>query len=223
MAVSFIAEKHDLQVSYSNVSTIERLGIQLFSGKNVHATTKVLTNDNYFETLNQSELSENLDPNNAYFQTKEIVQKIYDFICAKKEAIMSKNPFSSRYSANNDCFVHIRLGDVPHYNVGFEYYNKVISSLNYDTLFISSDSPSHGIIRSLRLIHKRSVIVDEDEVGTIQFASTCKHIVLSHGSFSSFIGYVSFFSDVYYPAYSLASKVWHGDIFDIPGWTRVGM
>ena len=38
-----------------------------------------------------------------------------------------------------------------------------------------------------------------DPVKTIQFGSTCKHIVLSHGSFSAMIGYLGFFSQVYYP------------------------
>jgi len=30
------------------------------------------------------------------------------------------------------------------------------------------------------------------------FASTCKYVVLSYGSFSAIIGYLSFFSHVYY-------------------------
>lgn len=58
-----------------------------------------------------------------------------------------------------------------------------------------------------------------DEIHTIQFASTCKHIVLSHGSFSAVIGYLAFFSNVYYPAYG--DTMWYGDMFSIDGWKKL--
>ena len=38
-----------------------------------------------------------------------------------------------------------------------------------------------------------------NEIDTIQFGSTCKNIILSHGSFSAMIGNLSFYSNIYYP------------------------
>ena len=38
----------------------------------------------------------------------------------------------------------------------------------------------------------------KNEIETIQFASTCKNVVLSHGTYSGIIGYLSFYSNVYY-------------------------
>ena len=35
-------------------------------------------------------------------------------------------------------------------------------------------------------------------IETIQFGSTCKNIILSHGSFSAVIGYLGFYSNIYY-------------------------
>ena len=40
--------------------------------------------------------------------------------------------------------------------------------------------------------------MDKDLLKIIQFGSTCKYVILSYGSFSAFIGYISFFSKVYY-------------------------
>jgi hypothetical protein len=93
--------------------------------------------------------------------------------------------------------------------------------LKFDKLYISSDSPNHPIVCELLQTYIGSNIINLDEIETLQFGSTCKYVVLSHGSFSAVIGYLSFFSDVYYPDYSLAPRNWHGDMFSIPGWSCV--
>lgn len=63
-------------------------------------------------------------------------------------------------------------------------------------------------------------ILRKDEINTIHFGSTCKHVILSHGSFSAVIGYLSFFSDIYYPDYSI-SQMWYGDMFSVPGFQKI--
>lgn len=46
--------------------------------------------------------------------------------------------------------------------------------------------------------------------------------ILSHGSFSAVIGYLSFFSNVYYPEYEL-NKIWYGDMFSIDNWIKLSV
>jgi len=48
LAVSLIAQKHDLKVNYSNKDKIAKLGIELFSGSNVYETPEYLKDSNYF-------------------------------------------------------------------------------------------------------------------------------------------------------------------------------
>ena len=73
-------------------------------------------------------------------------------------------------------------------------------------------------------LYPECTLILHDEVITIHFASTCKHILLSHGSFSAIIGYLSFFSTVYYPTYKhngvidKPNKIWYGDVFSIKNW-----
>ena len=62
--------------------------------------------------------------------------------------------------------------------------------------------------------------VKYDEIQTIQFASTCRYIGLSHGTYSAIIGYLVFFSNVYYKNLE-KDKLWHGDIFSIPDWYKL--
>ena len=47
-------------------------------------------------------------------------------------------------------------------------------------------------------MHLGSLIILHDIVNIFKFSSTCRYIILSYGSFSAVIGYISFYSDVYY-------------------------
>jgi predicted metal-binding protein len=222
LAVSLIAMKHDLKVEYCNKELIKRLGIELFSGTKAHARVIKLTDDNYFDVYNSSNITFALDPNCNYFQTKNITNFIYNYLKTENTRcnVIDKNPFKARYNENNDLFVHIRLTDVANKNPGVKYYMDAISNVKFDELHISTDDNNHEIVRTLLKLFPTAKLIQMDEITTFQFASTCKHVILSHGSFSAIIGYLSFFSNVYYPEYEL-NKIWYGDMFSIDGWTKV--
>jgi hypothetical protein len=84
--------------------TIRSLGIKLYCGANRYGETKVLTDANYFEVYDCDAVNFNLDPNDAYFQSKTITNTLYDYLRCNtmKEGIISSNPFKSRYSCNTD-------------------------------------------------------------------------------------------------------------------------
>lgn len=220
LAVSIIAEKQNLYVKYCNQDKIQQLGIDLFSGNQMFSKTISLNEENYF-LIHNSNLQYNLDPNNAYFQSKEISNLLYNHLRNNKikKNVIQKNPFIQRYDTNNDLFIHVRLGDVANNNPGIQYYLNTIKMIEYDNLFISTDSPEHIIIQTLFKTYPNAKLVNSDEINTIQFASTCKNIILSHGSFSAIIGYLSYFSQIYYPEYMM-DKIWYGDMFSIDGWKK---
>ena len=88
-------------------------------------------------------------------------------------------------------------------------------------MYISSDENDHEIIQKIIDVYPNAkILVDFDEIVTFQFASTCKNIILSYGSFSAIIGYLSFYSDIYYPEYEL-DKIWYGDMFSIESWKKM--
>jgi hypothetical protein len=220
IAVSLIAEKNDLYVHYCNYTQIHQLGIDLFIGNKKYENTISLTDDNYFSIYNGTDLSINLDPNGNYFQTKEITHFLYNYLHTDivKTKIILNNPFKDRYNTNNDLYIHIRLTDTERFNPGINYYLNVIKNIKYDTLYISSDNIHHNIIKTIAYSYP-ATILNYDEIKTIQFASTCKNIILSHGSFSAVIGYLSFFSIINYPEYE-KDKIWYGDMFSINGWIQ---
>ena len=145
---------------------------------------------------------------------------------AQKTQIINKNPFKNRYQTNLDIFVHIRLGDMAKYNPGLNYYVKTIylvlqtqekGTRGKGTIYLSTDQKNHILIQKLQKEFPLSVLIEKNEIETFQFGSTCKSIVLSHGSFSAIIGYLGFYSNVYYPKYDLKKK-WYGEMFSINGW-----
>lgn len=111
---------------------------------------------------------------------------------------MDKNPYKGRYNNNNDTFLHIRLDDAKLWNVGIDYYVYCISLLKSDTIYIGSDNFEDDLIKKIKTLYPKVVFVEKNPIETIQFGSTCKNIILSHGSFSAVIGYLGFFSDIYF-------------------------
>lgn len=224
LAVSLLAEKNNLKVDYSHKDLINKLGIELFSGSNSYNCIKDLTDDNYFTIYNSDKINYNLNPNSNYFQTKEITHFLYNYLHKDeiKSNIIGNNSFKERYNKNNDLFIHIRLTDVAHFNPGIKYYINAIKNINFDNLYISTDDKNNSIIIELLQLYPSSQLINYDEITTFQFASTCKHIILSHGSFSAVIGYLSFFANIYYPEYEL-NKMWYGDMFSIDNWIKVSV
>lgn len=224
LAVSMIAYRRNLYCEYNYHDVIHKLGIQLFSGDFIYDNTIELTDDNYFNIYYDVSLRSNLNANNCYFQTKAISNLINYYLHTKavKENIINTNIFKYRYNTNNDIYIHIRLDDVAKYNPGIDYYLKAISNIEYDNIYISTDEKNHIIIEQLITKYPKSTIINYDEVTTIQFATTCKHIILSHGSFSAVIGMLSYFSNIYYPQYE-DGKIWYGDMFSIKGWNKINI
>jgi hypothetical protein len=136
-----------------------------------------------------------------------------------KANIIESNPFNARYNANNDLYIHIRLTDVKKHSPGINYYMNAIKAIPFDNIYISTDEKSHNIITEIMKAYPTAKLLEYDEITTFQYASTCKNIILSHGSFSALIGYLSFFSTVNYPEYDL-NHIWYGDMFSINGWVK---
>lgn len=224
LCISILAKKFNLFVEYSQHSKIESLGIVLYIGSNKFNKQIVLNDDNFFNVLNLNNMFCNLDGNSSYFQTKEIINFLYNYLNSYeiKNSIINKNPFKERYNNNNDCFLHIRLGDAAEHSPNYTYFINIINKINYDKLYIATDDINHKIIMDIKN-EKQFFLINLDEVETIQFGSTCKHIILSQGTYSAMIGYLGFYSTIYYRKESDVKHIWHGNIFEIDNknWIKI--
>ena len=200
LALSILAEKYDLYVEYSNYDNINnKLGIELFVGYKKYDKTVKINNNNYIDYFNNNiENNANFDVMSYYFQTEEITTILQTHLINKMNSIIDKNPYKERYKNNNDIFLHIRLTDAKKWNVGIDYFIHCINSLIYDNIYVGSDNFDDDLIKKIKTLYPYVIFIDKNPIETIQFGSTCKNIILSHGSFSAVIGYLGFFSHVYF-------------------------
>lgn len=232
VASHFIAKKNDIQFNYSCEKELDDLGFSLYKeGKNTYETDNTISIQEH-EIMDYIENPEKMIHSNiimtGYYQIKDLcfyLKKYFMDNEERRQQIMEKNPYQSRYNQNDDLFIHVRLGDIIQngWNHSFDYYDSLMDDIykKYPIQkgYISSDSLEHEICQ--RLIEKYNLTVfNDDEVHTIQFGSSCKYIVLSNGTFSWLIGFLGFFSTIYYPDPTM-KPIWHGDIFVFPEWNKV--
>jgi len=233
MMAHILAKRSDLPFEYGYYDKMCKLGIVPFTnGKTVYPKENfVLVNDsNFFNMVLETEITPlttniQLEHDACYAQTKDFALYLRDYF--EKEGMFAQfretNPSSFLCKKNTFLFLHVRLGDVAHQNAGFDYYDAILLTMagKYQCAYIASDSIDHYICK--QLIEKYGLIpLYLDEVDTILFASTCKYLVLSHGTYSWLMGFLSFaYPDnetvVYIPP---EISRWHGDIFVFPEWRQ---
>jgi hypothetical protein len=213
------ASQFDLKCLYKYESYFTDLGIELYHGSKTYEKNFLLTDENSLLFL-EKDTNKLFKPANIIIHKEMWLQNsIYCMFLKKyfekpdvRHRIVMKNKYRNRYGKNNDLFIHLRLGDVTSKtSTLFEDYDNLLSIIDFDKGYISSDSIQHKFCSYL--IEKYNLqVVDKSETNTIMFASTCKHLVLSGGTYSWLIGFFGFFdSKVYYFRYE---NPWYGDIFE---------
>jgi hypothetical protein len=218
MVASILAEKNNLSAIYSYQDIFDSLNIKLYNGTNIYSNYINVTDENFMEyIINNIKINSNINLS-GYYQTKDFclyLKKYFDNY--HRNYYNDNNPYKNLID-NNYVFIHVRLGDIPHFNHGFIYYDSILRNIKFTKGFISTDTQKHPII--LELIKKYNLeIYDKTEADTILFGSICKNIILSNGTFSWLIGFLSNNSNVYYPD-PKQKKIWHGDIFVYDEWIK---
>lgn len=223
---SIVAEKHNLKFIYSNIKEchdkIKKLGIKLFETGTVdHNNFVYLNDDEMIKFMNEIEIKTNFIPN-GFMQNDFFAKKLREYFNRNdvKIQIMETNIHKKRYANNNDVIVCVRLDDVKFRSPSFKYFDMILQNLVFENGFITSDEINHPICIKLIEKYKLTPFL-KDEIETIMFASTCKTIVLSAGTFNWMIGVLGFFSKVFYPNHDLRER-WHPKIYEcFDDWTKV--
>ena len=228
MALNEVAKKFDLKASYENHEQIqERLGIQLFSGSKAFKQTRYVYNNDLFYLLDQALcIDYNVSMSRDFFQTEKMTDLYFKRLTHKnqKQTIINHNPFKERYGNNNDIYIHVRLQDLSKWTPDIQYYIKAIEQVgNYDTIYVSTDEKEHELIQNLKKCYPCLKLIDKDIIETVQFASTCKHVILTFGTFSSLIGWISYFSTVYYSTVYRPYGAGPIGLFTNKGWNPISI
>jgi hypothetical protein len=176
----------------------------------------IVNNHNFFEIYNLTNLNSDIILDD-FFQTREVFNLFENY----KNLIINNNE-----KKNNDLFVHVRLGDIlstshlskPSY-ANYGYYSDIISKIDFNNGFISSDSPSHQIVKDLIKNYNLN-LYEDTPIDTLLFSSTFEYKVLSLGTFSWWIGYLGNQNNIFFPNPENYNK-WHGDIFIFEKWNKI--
>jgi hypothetical protein len=221
MFLNIMSMKFNLKCSYKHVAQFSKLGIHFYKGVNEYDTHLLVTEDNFMYILkNKLEPCNIIITNNVWFQTNEFCKILYNYFKVDKirNKIIDKNIYNTRYNKNNDLFIHVRLGDVKQQSCdSFNYIDSMISTINYDEAYITSDNIEDAFCQQLINKHKLRIYISTER-DTIMFGNTCNNILMSGGTFSWMIGFFAFYSkNIYIPN---ITKKWYGDIFIYDNWIK---
>lgn len=208
IGASVLSKKFDLVVT-NYLKNYEHIQVDLHQGKKIILNDPLqVSDDNIDEILKKESLDCALELT-TYFQTKFFVTQFKNEI----KNHVSKNVVTKK----NGVFIHVRLDDATCRNPGFNYYDECLKQLSFTEGFISSDTPNHKIVNDL--VNKYNLQLYQNSASnTILFAKDFDNLVLSGGTFSWWIGFLSQASNILYPKNHLD---WHGDIFVYNNWNGI--
>jgi hypothetical protein len=226
VGASIVAKKFNYKYDIDNCHLFSGLNPKPFNGTIEYSGDTYFTIYDHYETP----LTECIYfPNNKPMLIKELLDmdnidfgiNIYSCSFQSRNFLLSyehevRNFFDLEYLDvdEDDVFVHLRLDDATHQSPGLEYYIACLERLNFPKGYVSSDSPNHPFVT--HLIENCNLILYHDTpINTINFGKNFKNLILSGGTFSWWIGFLSKAKNVFFPKDKIK---WHGDIFVFDKW-----
>lgn len=145
----------------------------------------------------------------GYYQLK-------DFILKYRHDIKSLFTLNYVNQPKDSVFVAYRIGDIngERQMLPIEYYMDALNKISAKSGFITSDTPNHPNVLELATKFNLTIYYNSP-METIDFAKNFNNLVLSEGSFSWWIGFLSKAENIYY---NDRPRFWHGDMFVLPEW-----
>lgn len=204
LAALIFSIKHNLKL-VSQSSPFENFFLNKDEENGRVGNNIVIINDSNFINFFESNFIEsNHYVFDGFFQSKEFLQT-YEY--------QIKELLNIHYSKQNEnlVFLHYRIGDISDDRrmLPLEYFEEALSNINFNGGYISSDTIDHKFCKILITKYNLTPI-KMSPMETINFGKNFKNIVLSEGTFSWWIGFLSNTNNV------ICNKrecFWHGDIF----------
>ena len=203
-----LSEKFNQSISNPLLNSIFKFDFN--KNSNIYENYLIINDDNICQALEGKNINKNIILD-GFFQNRLILEFLKS----------NKHLFLGEEKIKKGSFAHVRLGD----NIDderyckIEYYQKALQGLSGG--YISSDSPSHDIIKKLSDEFNLEFFENSPEE-TIIFGSQFENKILSLGTFSWWIGFLGNQNNVICPVQKEYPE-WHGDIFPFLNWKEVSI
>jgi len=204
LAAFFFAKKHNLKLNSSSEMWGNFFKENNINSGRIGSDFLEINDSNFIDFLEKKEVEDKHYYFNGFFQKKEFLQNNEN----KIKGLLN----IGHTQINKDLvFLHYRIGDIQNDRrmLPVEYYEEALSNMNFNGGYISSDSINHKFC--IHLIKKYNLIpINMNPSQVIDFGKNFNNIVLSEGTFSWWIGFLSQAETI------ICNKrdfFWHGDIF----------
>jgi len=232
VGASMLARRYDLKVISYNIPVYEYphtelseiqkyLGIELFCGNAGYNEWMEITDKNLIQALNGEFKNKAFHIN----KSKDTYFQIKPFVLEYKQEIRDhfKNLKYDNYVSKDDVLLHLRLGDKAN-SIGrdvpdLKYYHECFNKITFKNGYIMTDTPEHSLVKELIGSYNLRIL-NGSPAECLAFAKNFNKLILSSGTFSWWIGFLSKAETIYYP---IPSKPWHGDIFVYPEWQGINI
>lgn len=207
VAAYIFAKKFNLKISSGVVEN--KFDLPVLIGEETNLPIINVDDNNFMELLE----SEYLTPAHyrfvGYYQNKNFILKYGSEIKSLFNLTFIDTP-------KDEVFVAYRIGDIngERQMLPIEYYQEALQNINVKNGYITSDTLDHPNV--IQLANEFNLkFYNKSPLETIDFAKNFNNLVLSEGSFSWWMGFLSSAKNIYY---NERPRFWHGDMFVIPEW-----
>lgn len=204
--ISLLAKKFNYKVyAYPRFEETHEVGIIMYSGSIENYNFKNYDDSNLMELMSCETLDHGIKYT-GYFQNLNFLETYKNDL---KSLIQPRNVLDID---KKNVFIHVRLDDAVFANPGIEYYEKALSQINFNEIYISSDSPESSLVQTLIDKYKMK-LYNHNPATTITFAKNFNNLILSNGTFSWWIAFLSKAENIFYPELKNSGRMFHPDIY----------
>ncbi|CAB4130320.1 hypothetical protein UFOVP117_365 [uncultured Caudovirales phage] len=186
-------------------------------GGNIGRRINLINDYNFIDFYYQNNFGiTNVSKFEGYFQNKE-------FLASKQNEIKKLLNINYDDTINeNDVLIHYRLGDLQSefLDLPLSYYDNLLSEIKFNKGYIISDTLNHNNCQYL--IEKYNLIPfdNENPINVIIFAKNFNNLILSDGTFSWWIGFLSNAKNIFH---GKSDKIWTINNIFLDEWKQINI
>lgn len=100
---------------------------------------------------------------------------------------------------NNIIGIHLRMHYFSHLIKPLEYYYDILKKEQFDKIAIATDDVNHNYVKTILKDFSNAFVLSLDRIDTMRYFKTLEKIIIGHGTYGWWLGFLSNASRIYMP------------------------